>query len=747
MASFHSHRSAKNSLRHDRNLHEIWGLEADYDGERTTPEQLADALRSHHLAGLIVTSPSHRDDAPRARLFLPLSTPIKPAEREHMVDRLAGILPDQLAPESWTQSQSYYIGRVGDAPQHRVIEVDGDFIDLRADLDVTAKPKPPSAKRIVQRKPRRKGNGAAPPEQEVLFAADLPIDVYAELCALGDTAEGIHNALVRLCGRFAAEGMSKRTAIAVLHAAFDSRPADQRDARWEARRAEVPRTVDWAYSTEDEATSGVSVPQAPEVPPSPEPPPQPPPVPPATPPPVPPTAPPAAPAAASGTGQPDPAPAYTVEWLALGFVDQHGTDLRHVAAWSQWLAWNGQVWNRDETLSVFNRVRRHVRQIAAACTKRSVARGLCDARTVPAVERRARSDPRIAATAQQWNRRPRLNTPGGQVDLKTGEVHPHRAEDYATKITAVAPGGECPLWLTFLQQITGGDGALRSYLQRACGYALTADTSEQVLFFLYGSGANGKSVFLGTISGVLGSYATVAAIETFTASPTDQHSCDLAKLHGARVVTAQETADGRRWAESKIKMMTGGDVITARFMRQDFFDFTPVFKLFVAGNHKPGLRSVGEAMRRRVDLIPFAVTIPLPDRDRRLARKLRREWPGILAWMIEGCREWQRIGLAQPPAVVAATEEYLAGEDVLQAWIDECCDEDKARAAYGSVLYSSYRAWAEQAGEFVLNRRLFTSALLDRGFRQGRELRVNAYRHHGIVFGLVLKSHAGTVPP
>jgi putative DNA primase/helicase len=277
------------------------------------------------------------------------------------------------------------------------------------------------------------------------------------------------------------------------------------------------------------------------------------------------------------------------------------------------------------------------------------------------------------------------------------------------------------------------------------GYSLTGSTREHKLFFGYGTGANGKSVFLTTLRGVLGSYAAVAAMETFTATQNEQHPCDLAMLRGARLVVAQETEGGKRWAESRIKLMTGGDAISARFMRQDFFTYTPAFKLFIAGNHRPGLRSVDQAMRRRLDLVPFSVTIPEAERDRHLTARLRREWPGILTWAVEGCLEWQRTGLAPPPAVASATDEYLAGEDVIQTWIDECCTVDKAKAAYSSALYSAFKAWAELAGEFVPSQRWFAAALVDRGYRQEHDRRQG--RHQRIVIGLVLKSGAGTVPP
>jgi putative DNA primase/helicase len=193
--------------------------------------------------------------------------------------------------------------------------------------------------------------------------------------------------------------------------------------------------------------------------------------------------------------------------------------------------------------------------------------------------------------------------------------------------------------------------------------------------------------------------------------------------------------------------MTGGDPIAARLMRQDFFTYQPQFKLFITGNHRPGLRNVNEAIRRRLLLVPFIVTIPLAEQDKSLARKLRAEWGGILAWAIAGCLEWQRIGLAPPTAVTAASEEYLAGEDVLQAWMTECCDIAGSHATYTDTLYGSFKAWCELGGEFVPARRRFAETLADRGFRQDRDKRRSGDRDRRFFVGLALKSRAGAVPP
>jgi putative DNA primase/helicase len=192
-------------------------------------------------------------------------------------------------------------------------------------------------------------------------------------------------------------------------------------------------------------------------------------------------------------------------------------------------------------------------------------------------------------------------------------------------------------------------------------------------------------------------------------------------LQDARLVTAIETEEGRRWAESKIKTLTGGDKISARFMRQDFFEYVPQFKLLIAGNHKPGLRAVDEAIRRRFHLIPFGVTIPKNERDETLTERLRDEWSGILQWAIEGCLAWQQEGLNPPEAVTAATAAYLESQDAIAAWIEECCIRDPNAWASRKALFESWTEWATGAGEYVGNRPRFLEAIEKHGFTAKRQ--------------------------
>ncbi len=394
-------------------------------------------------------------------------------------------------------------------------------------------------------------------------------------------------------------------------------------------------------------------------------------------------------------------PAFSDDALALRFCNRHEGDLRYVASWGRWYHWDCARWRKDDTLAAYDLARKVCREAAAECKGCESEKGaIASAKTVAAVERLARSDRRMAATTDQWDSDPwLLNTPSGVVDLHTGATRPHRADDFMTKITAAAPGGDCPLFLAFLDKITGRDCDLIAYLQRALGYALTGITREQALFFAYGTGANGKGVLLSTLAGVLGDYHKSAPIETFTASNTDRHPTDLAGLRGARLVTATETEEGRRWAESRIKLLTGGDTISARFMRQDFFEFIPAFKLVISGNHKPSLRSVDEAIRRRFNLIPFAVTIPPEERDPELVEKLKLEWPGILAWLVKGCVEWHAKGLLPPAVVRDATAAYLEAEDAIATWIGERCDRVADHWTSQNTLYASWSDWAAKAGE------------------------------------------------
>jgi putative DNA primase/helicase len=415
-------------------------------------------------------------------------------------------------------------------------------------------------------------------------------------------------------------------------------------------------------------------------------------------------------------------PEFSDDALALTFADRHKDDLRYVSEWGQWRRWNGRCWHKDNTLRVWESAREICREVAASIVDGwAIKKALLSYKTIAAVERLARSDSKLAATIDQWDSDPwKLNTPGAVVDLCTGASMPPSAHDYMTKVTAVAPEGDCPIWENFLARITERKPELVEFLQRVAGYSLTGVTTEQALFFAYGTGGNGKGVFINTIAKILGAYHETAAMETFTASKNDHHPTDTAGLHGARLVTAAETEKGWHWNETKIKTLTGGDPIRTRFMHKDYFQYTPQFKLLISGNHKPSLSSVDEAIRRRFHLIPFVVTIPPEERDLELADKLKAEWPGILAWMIKGCLHWRRDGLRPPAAVIEATNEYLNAEDSLANWLADQCELDPRSFTSVRALFASWKSWTERSGEATGSKKAFSENLKAKGFHKDK---------------------------
>ncbi len=413
-------------------------------------------------------------------------------------------------------------------------------------------------------------------------------------------------------------------------------------------------------------------------------------------------------------------PEYADDALGLRFTEIFSPALRFVATWNRWMIWDGAVWKKDDTLRVYDLIRRSCRAIGGEAKEPKVRAALASGSTIAAVEKLVRSDRRHAAAADDWDADPwLLNTPGGVVDLHTGKTSAHDPTHHMTKITAVAPGGDCPMWRAFLDKVTGNDRQLADFLKRIAGYCLTGITAEHAMFFAYGTGRNGKGVFLNTLVRILGDYAITSSPDTFTESGSGKHLTVLARLQGARLVVSQETEEGVPWAEARIKSVTGGDPITANYMRQDPFTYLPQFKLFIAGNHKPGLKSVDEAIRARFNLIPFTVTIPPGERDPGLSEKLWAEAPGILAWAVEGCLDWQAVRLRAPAVVSTATENYFDSEDAMRLWIADCCDTRSGNSELVGKLFSSWSQWAGVAGEKAGSMKSFTRSLEKHGFKTG----------------------------
>ena len=415
-------------------------------------------------------------------------------------------------------------------------------------------------------------------------------------------------------------------------------------------------------------------------------------------------------------------------------------EIRYDHARAKWFIWTGNHWQEDQKNSVFELTRLFVRNLANHVEGRA-REALGRLGFAEKVERGARSDKRLAVTSAEWDSAPfKLATPGGTVDLKTGMLSPADPHDLLTKTTAVEPASraDCPRFLAFLDQATGGDKELIRFLQQFCGYSLTGEIREHALVFVCGPGGNGKSVFANTVGGILKDYAVVAPMDALVATNAVRHETELAMLRGARLVSASETEVGAAWAEAQIKKLTGGDPITARFMHRDYFTFQPAFKLLVIGNHAPSIRTVDEAMRRRMNVVEFTRTPPVP--DLMLESKLRTEWPAILRWMLDGCLDWQDAGLVRPPSVVRASAEYLASQDVFGQWLDNSCEIGSSKRATGESLRASWRAYADKSGENPGNSNRFADSMQRRGFTLKRG--TGGVRYYA---GLSLKEQSGAV--
>jgi P4 family phage/plasmid primase-like protien len=416
-------------------------------------------------------------------------------------------------------------------------------------------------------------------------------------------------------------------------------------------------------------------------------------------------------------------PEFSDDAVALAFSLQHAGLLLYVPDWGHWLQWDGSRWARDTTLSVFDLARRICRAqsaLAGASDKGSGDRvaKIASAQKVAAVEKMARSDRKHAREASLFDADPWiLNTPAGVVDLRSGLTRPSQPTDLLTKLTGTAPCGACPLWQAFLLEITQDDGEVIAYLQRWAGYMLTGETREHAFLFASGPGGNGKGILMRTLAAALGDYAVTAPMETFMSTQLDRHPTDLAGLRGARMVLAQETEAGRNLAEARVKALTGGDRVSARFMRGDFFEFTPTFKLVMTGNHRPVIRNPDDAMRRRLHILPLTFKPSKPDPD--LEDRLRAELPGILAWAIEGCLAWQREGLGRPGTVQEATDAYFEDQDTFAQWLAQRCQPSVMSTPSSAALFRDWKAWMDALGETAGSVKAF-SAEMERHYPKKR---------------------------
>jgi putative DNA primase/helicase len=412
-------------------------------------------------------------------------------------------------------------------------------------------------------------------------------------------------------------------------------------------------------------------------------------------------------------------------------VHHFGDRIRYCHAWKKWLIWDGVRWVVDQRGQIQQLAKKVVRKIyretesatypenRQAIAKHALA-SESDQR-ISAMIALAQSE--VSITPDMLNGYPwHLNCLNGTVDLRTGHLLPHQMEHFITKLAPVSydPKATCPRWLEFLRRIMDGNNQLIDFLQRAVGYALTGETSEQCFFIFYGSGANGKSTFLQAMSYVLGDYSMSTPTETLLVKRRGAIPNDVARLKGARFVVACEADAEQRLAESLIKQMTGGDTISARFLHQEWFDFEPSHKVFFGTNHKPVIKGTDYAIWRRIRLVPFEITIPEGERDKSLPEKLKEEAAGILAWAVQGCLKWQRQGLGVSEEVKAATDNYREEMDVLGEFLKDRCRQSPDSRVSSKNLFEAYTAWCEENGQEPVGQRAFVSALKEKGFNRSR---------------------------
>jgi len=347
----------------------------------------------------------------------------------------------------------------------------------------------------------------------------------------------------------------------------------------------------------------------------------------------------------------------------------------------------------------------------------------------------ARSEPGVAALADDFDADPDLVCAADCIiDTRTGDRRPHDPAAMMTRRlgTAYDPGAACPLWTDHLETVTAGRESLARFLAEFFGMSLTGHTFEQCLAILYGIGANGKSVTLETVRAAAGTYASNADASTFMAK-RDDSSSGLARLAGARLVTAAETGTSHRLDEALVKQVTGSEPVTARFLYHEHFEFTPRFKLVLSTNHKPRVTGTDHGIWRRIRLVPFDVVIPDAEQDHRLAERLRDELPGVLAWMVAGCLEWRQHGLTMPDEVRDATACYQLEMDPLASFLEARTVAEDGASVTAGLLYQDYRAWSEETGDTPMSQRAFSARLTERGVNHsGRRDNAGRYLYAGL---------------
>jgi len=412
-------------------------------------------------------------------------------------------------------------------------------------------------------------------------------------------------------------------------------------------------------------------------------------------------------------------------------IDLYGPDIRYCYLFKRWFVWDGNRWNGDNmgllrrmckntvksmykeaTALEDEKARKSLIQYALKCETVKKARDMIEF---------AQSEDDVPILPEDLDKEIYLiNCLNGTVDLRTGELRPHRREDHMTKLVPANynQSAKCPAWLDHLNKIMASNKDLIEFLQRAFGYCLTGDTSERKIFIEWGSGANGKSVTNDAVAMVMGDYAMRTPTETLLVKRNDGIPSDIARLKGARFVYASEAEQGKRLAESLIKDMSGGEKISARFLHQEWFEFYPEFKIWLGTNHKPIIRGTDQAIWDRIRLIPFNVRIPEDERipKTKLFEMFQNEIDGIFSWLVDGCLKWREAGLGMPEEVKVATSSYRNEMDLIQEFInDECIIGDTFQTPV-KHLYAAYERWVNENGEKPISKKMFGVRLDEKGF-------------------------------
>lgn len=415
---------------------------------------------------------------------------------------------------------------------------------------------------------------------------------------------------------------------------------------------------------------------------------------------------------------------------AKRFSCQHGENVRFTPE-RGWFVWDGRRWAVDDKFIAVQELGKHTAlaifdEVKTAARRDEIYRHARKSQGRSAIEAMihlARSEPGIPARLTDFDADAWLfNVANGTLELRTGKLREHRRTDLISNISEIAydPEAECELWDAFVWRVTDRNDELYAYLRRLCGYLLVGDVSEQALHFLHGTGSNGKSVFCEVLQRLLGDYATVASPDLVMLKRHGGIPNDVARLRGVRAVFMNETSQGSRFDEAKLKDLTGGDTLTARFLHQEFFDFRPTHRILIRGNHKPSIHGTDDGIWRRLRMLPFAVQIPDDEQDLHLLRKLEAELPGILNWTLAGTADWQRGGLRPPAVVVEAARRYREESDTLGRFIAEQCQARTLAEVRSSSLFRRYQEFAEQAGERWIPARDFPAEMERRGFQHKR---------------------------